>query len=69
MSVAELQKAVNDYYTAIQNAGKARRAKVQGDVVIVDGVPYPHDCAVPITVKGDVYVHINGNRAVIIGGA
>lgn len=69
MSVAELQKAVNKYYTDIQNAGKARKARVQGDAVIVDGVAYPYDCAVPIVPKGEVYVHINGSRAVIIGGA
>ena len=69
MSLAKLQKTVNSYYNETMNAGKARRATVQGKSVIVDGRPYPVDVAVPVSMHdgAHVYVHISNNRATVIG--
>lgn len=69
MGMAELRREVQEMYRQIESAGKAKRVKIQGKSAIVDGKPYPVECAVPINAKDGktVWVHVSDNKAVIIG--
>ena len=69
MSLAKLQNIMNTLYKNMDNAGKARRAKIQGSSVLVDGKIYPVNSAVPVNLRDGkyVYVHISNNNATVIG--
>lgn len=70
MGLQDLGRDINKFYKNAESHGKAVRVKVQGRSVCVNGRFYPVETAVPMTFfDGDyVYVHISGNRAVVIGG-
>ena len=70
MQLVDLEKALTDLVTYCQQQGKAKQGQIiDGNCVLVDGQTYPFEVAVPLhcPVGKRVWVHIDGQKAVVIG--
>lgn len=70
MQISDFEKALQGMMDYCANQGRAKQATViAGNCVTVDGNTYPYDIAVPLHCYPGkkVWVHIDGQKAVIIG--
>lgn len=70
MQIADFEKALTAMVDYCASQGRAKQGTViEGNCVMVDGNTYPYETAVPITCYAGkrVWVHIDGQKAVIIG--